>query len=98
MSRVAVFLTIKATRIGDLDPAALAAAGVQDEEIRRIRRAAAEEAAEPLDSALRDWLLSAIPATTPAEAAPLPAFVARLAAQPRAGATCPGRGRLMLEP
>ena len=27
-----------------------------------------------------------------------PPFVARLAAQPRAGATCPGRGRLILEP
>ena len=87
-----------ATRLGDLDAAALGAAGIPDAEIRRIRRAAADEAAEPLDPALRGWLLGATPKTSPAAAGPSPAFVARLAAQPRAGATCPGRGRLVLEP
>ena len=33
-----------------------------------------------------------------AAAGDAPPFVGRLAAQPRAGATCPGKGRLMLEP
>jgi 5'-deoxynucleotidase YfbR-like HD superfamily hydrolase len=99
LARGVTFEALVATRLGDLDAAALGVAGVPDAEIRRIRRAAAEEAAGPLDPALRDWLLDATPATTtPAAAGPPPAFVARLAAQPRAGATCPGRGRLVLEP
>jgi 5'-deoxynucleotidase YfbR-like HD superfamily hydrolase len=98
VSRGATLDALVATRLGDLDAAALGAAGIPDAEIRRIRRAAADEAAEPLDPALRGWLLGATPKTSPAAAGPSPAFVARLAAQPRAGATCPGRGRLVLEP
>jgi hypothetical protein len=86
---------LAATRLGDLDAATLEAAGVPPAEAGRIRRRAAETAAVALDPALRDWLFAAAP--TVSTGTP-PSFVARLAAQPRAGATCPGLGRLMLEP
>ncbi|RYJ03571.1 MAG: hypothetical protein EON47_03620 [Acetobacteraceae bacterium] len=95
VARRIVFDALAATQLGDLDAGALQTAGIPADEVRRIRREAAAAAAEPLDAGLREWILQA-PAA--AAAGPPPAFVARLAAQPRAGATCPGRGRLVLEP
>jgi 5'-deoxynucleotidase YfbR-like HD superfamily hydrolase len=95
IARDILFSALAATRLGDLDAEALGAAGVPAEAIARIRMHAVQDAAGPLDPALRDWLQGAEDA--PAGDAP-PAFVARLAAQPRAGATAPGRGRLVLEP
>lgn len=86
---------LAAARLGDLDAATLAAAGVPAGTARGIHRNAIAEVAGPLDPALRAWLLKDA-AVLPT--APPPAFVASLARQPRAGATCPGRGRLMLEP
>ena len=96
VARRIVFDALAATQLGDLDAAALGAAGVPPDEIRRICVEAVTAAAAPLDAGLRDWLLQA-PAMEPAAGSP-PAFVTQLAAQPRAGATCPGRGRLVLEP
>ena len=84
-----------ATRLGDLDAPVLNIAGIPPGEIQRIRRAAAEDASAVLPPCLRAWLLDTPPQPTAGEP---PSFVARLAAQPRAGATCPGRGRLVLEP
>ncbi|MBK1660477.1 HD domain-containing protein [Paracraurococcus ruber] len=84
-----------ATRLGDLDAASLEQAGIPSQEVGRIRGAALEEACEPLDMATRAWLAGE--GGEAASGAP-PGFVARLAAQPRAGATAPGRGRLVLEP
>ncbi len=84
-----------ATRLGDLSPTVLQSAGIPQIEVQHIRRRAAEDATAVLEPALRDWLLESAP--KPICQAP-PAFVTRLAAQPRAGATCQGRGRLMLEP
>ena len=85
-----------ATRLGDLDAQVMMAAGVPAEAASSIRRDAAADASRmlspPLKARLRD--VSEAP-SAPSEA---PSFVARLAAQPRAGATCPGRGRLILEP
>jgi hypothetical protein len=95
VARRIVFDALAATQLGDLDAGALQAAGIPANEIRRIRVEAAAAAAAPLDAGLQDWLLQA--PTEVAVGSP-PAFVARLAAQPRAGATCPGRGRLVLEP
>lgn len=86
---------LAATQLGDLDAAVLQAAGIPPAEVARIRAAALAAAAAPLDHGLRDWLQAAPAALA---VAPPPGFVARLAAQPRAGATCPGRGRLVLEP
>ncbi|TCZ65026.1 hypothetical protein EXY23_06115 [Roseicella aquatilis] len=95
VARGTVLGALAATVMGDLDRASLGTLGVPEAEIARLRRRAAAEAAAPLDAAARDWLLSgeeAEPGGAP------PPFVARLAAQPRAGTTCPGRGRLVLEP
>ena len=85
-----------ATRLGDLDAQALTAAGVPEEAVSSIRRDAAADALRTIDPKLRAWLRD----VREAPAAPLepPPFAARLAAQPRAGATSPGRARLLLEP
>lgn len=95
VARHTVRRALEATVMGDLDAGVMAEAGVPAEAARRILRATAAEAAAPADAALRDWLLGAPEAL---EAAAPPPFVARLAAQPRAGATSPGRGRLILDP
>lgn len=84
-----------ATRLGDLDAQVMAVAGVPAEAIASIRRDAAADALRTISPELKARLRD-----VPAPATPLepPPFVARLAAQPRAGATCPGHSRLMLEP
>lgn len=95
VARRTVADALAATQLGDLDAVVLQTAGIPSEEVRRIRAEAVAVAAAPIDAGLQQWLLEARPA--PSAGLP-PAFVARLAAQPRAGATCPGRGRLVLEP
>lgn len=100
VARSTTFDALVATGLGDIDPETLAALGLPFVEINRIRRRAAEEAAAALDPGLRSWLLDEAPVVE-APAPPIgppPPFVARLAAQPRAGAACRGRGRLVLEP
>ena len=86
---------LAAARLGDLDAATLAEAGLPADAIAGIEAAAVAEVSVPLDAGLRHWLEGA--AALPSRGA-LPPFVERLARQPRAGATCPGRGRLMFEP
>ena len=87
---------LAATRLGDLDEAALAAVGVPAEAARDILRRALEEACEGLPPALTDALLAGLDVDALREVPP--PFVARLARQPRAGVTCPGKPRLLLEP
>jgi 5'-deoxynucleotidase YfbR-like HD superfamily hydrolase len=88
---------LAATRLGDLDPPALRRAGVGAQDVAAIRARALAQTAAGLDPALRTRLAAALDA--PARGGgPLPAFVARLAAQPRAGATRPDRPRIVLEP
>ncbi|MFC7736990.1 HD domain-containing protein [Roseomonas sp. GCM10028921] len=86
---------LAATRLGDIDRAVLAEVGVTGGEAEAILSRAVDEAAEEVEPALRAALGDApqIPAGVPA-----PGFVPRLARQPRAGVTCPGRPRLLLEP
>jgi hypothetical protein len=88
--------SLAATQLGDLDYGVLHAAGIPPADIRHIHEDAIAAAAAPLGSSLREWLTEPAPAVTTAPSPP--GFVARLTAQPRAGATCPGRGRLVLEP
>lgn len=85
-----------ATRLGDLDGQVLAVAGVPVEAAAFIRRNAAADASRTISPALTVRLRDAPEA--PVASLKPPPFVARLAAQPRAGATCPGHARLMLEP
>ncbi|MBV9656020.1 MAG: hypothetical protein JOZ42_15810, partial [Acetobacteraceae bacterium] len=95
VARAATSRALAAARLGDLDAATLAAAGIPPDAVRAIRHRAVTELADPLDPALRSWLLEA---AEELPSAPAPGFVGRLALQPRAGVTCPGRGRLVLEP
>ena len=85
---------IAATRLGGIGRAVLADAGVADP--LAVLRRGFDEMAGPLDPALRARLRGAIGQA--GVAGPAPAFAEALIRQPRAGATCPGKPRLVLEP
>ncbi|GAA0571303.1 hypothetical protein GCM10009416_07380 [Craurococcus roseus] len=99
VARVAMATTagaLAANRLGDLDPPLLRQAGIGAEEVSVIRQRALAAVAEGLDGGLRAKLSAALDA--PAREGRPPVFVQRLAEQPRAGATCPDRPRIVLEP
>ena len=86
-----------AARLADLDRAALAALGLAPPAVDEVLRAGfdcvAGDVAQPLRSRLRD----AVGHTLSIEGEP-PGFVLQLEEQPRAGVTCPGQPRIVLEP
>ena len=88
---------LAAARLGDLDRERLTALGVAGTEVSAILERAIDAVAGPLDAAMVATLKEAL-ATQPPPATTPPAFVDALARQPRAGVTCPGRARIMLEP
>lgn len=88
--------TIAAARLGDLDLATLRALGLGDDAVATMTRAF-DEMTGDLPASLRQRLRAAIPLGRPAPGV-TPPFVARLARQPRAGVTCPGRPRILLQP
>lgn len=83
-------------RLAGVDGAVLRLAGLTDSEARDVLWRAFDEVAGPLDDGLRaelrECLTLALPAPQP------PALTARLIAQPRAGATAPGKQRIIVEP
>ena len=85
---------LAATRLGGIDAGVLAALDVPDPAgiLQRSFDEVAAPVAPNLRAALRDHLGGATP---PGKA---PAFAETLIRQPRAGATCPGKPRLVLEP
>ncbi len=85
-----------AARLGDLDLAALQALGAGDRAVEVIERAF-DEVASGIGEPLRTRLRAALPAGRPQDG-PTPSFVGKLARQPRAGVTCPGQPRMMLQP
>ena len=89
---------LAAARLGDIDRSVLLECGASPREATDVLVGAAEAAGGELfrrsENELRD-ALAAEPAVRDAE---LPAFVDRLARQPRAGVTCPGKPRVLLEP
>ncbi len=89
---------LAAARLGDIDAGRLAAGGVSPADTSRILRAAVAEVSGAVAEPLRAALADAVEDPSPPSEAALPAFVAALAAQPRAGVTCPGRPRIILEP
>jgi len=93
--RSTVTATLAATRLGDIDLEVLSALGITGTPAQSILDRALDEAAEEVDPGLRAMLRNASAAAT---TTPVPPFVALLARQPRAGVTCPGRPRLLLEP
>ncbi|MCJ2144650.1 HD domain-containing protein [Methylobacterium sp. E-066] len=90
--------TLAATRLCDLDAAFLAAAGLSDSAASAVLVAGFDAVTGDLDPDLRDRLRSRLAPRPPGEPGPVPSFVAALAQQPRAGVTCPGRARILLEP
>ncbi len=88
---------LAATRLGDLDRAKLDELGLDEAEASRVLGRAFDAVADGLDASLAGRLRGGLTAAAPGRS-PEPAFVRALAAQPRAGATCPGKPRIVLEP
>ena len=91
-------ITLAATRLCDLDAAFLTAAGLSEEAASAVLVAGFDAVTGDLDPDLRARLRSRLAPRPAVELGALPAFVAALAQQPRAGVTCPGRARILLEP
>ncbi|GJE56405.1 HD domain-containing protein [Methylobacterium thuringiense] len=90
---------LAATRLCDIDGAFLAAAGLDDAQGSAILVAGFDAVTEQVDPALRDRLRACLrPSQEALPAGPLPDFVTAQAQQPRAGVTCPGKPRILLEP
>ena len=95
--RRTVGAALAAARLGDLDRAKLAELGLSDAEATVVLERALEEVATAIDRDLTETLRPALTDGAPA-VGPVPAFVDQLARQPRAGVTCPGKPRIMLQP
>jgi 5'-deoxynucleotidase YfbR-like HD superfamily hydrolase len=95
--RRTVAAALAAARLGDLDRTTLAELGLSDAEACAVLERGFDEVAVLLDPALAADLRRALPEGAPATG-PVPRFVTQLATQPRAGVTCPGRPRLLLQP
>ena len=91
---------VAAARLAGIDAAVLAAGGLDADARRTVLRRGFDAVAGPLDPALAGLLRAALdPEPFPdRRLSDAPAFAVRLAAQPRAGATRPGRARVLLEP
>ncbi|MDR6787701.1 5'-deoxynucleotidase YfbR-like HD superfamily hydrolase [Sphingomonas sp. BE138] len=87
---------IVSARLGDLDLATLHALGLADDALAIVARAF-DEVTGDVPASLRDRLRAALALGRPATGVTAP-FVTRLARQPRAGVTCPGRPRILLQP
>lgn len=87
---------LAACRLGGIDRAALAACGIEGDAAAAILARSFDEVAIPLDPALGRALRARIGQDMASGAAP--AFAEALIRQPRAGATCPGKPRIILEP
>jgi hypothetical protein len=83
-------------RLGDLDLATLSVLGLGDDAVTVLERAF-DEVTGDVDAGLAQQLRAALPLGRPAGGA-VPSFVGKLARQPRAGVTCPGQPRIVLQP
>lgn len=86
---------LAAARLGDLDLAKLQELGVFAP--AAVLERSFDEVAGSVNPALRSRLRTALCLGAP-QAGPTPAFVGKLARQPRAGVTCPGLARIVLQP
>ncbi len=91
-----VAAALAAARLGDIDADKLAHLGLDEMAAVGVLRRAFDAVAPALDPAQSEMLRGALGEALPAGL--VPPFVVALAEQPRAGATCPGKARLMLEP
>jgi hypothetical protein len=83
-------------RLAGIDGPVLQAAGLTPGQALDVLRRGYDEAGPAVPSGVRDRLRDALPRVRPA--GDPPALAPALNAQPRAGATAPGRARLMVEP
>ncbi|KQP36524.1 hypothetical protein [Methylobacterium sp. Leaf100] len=98
---VALDITAKAlaaARLCDLDAAFLAAVGLDPADASGVLVAGFDAVTDSVDTALRDRLRARLREPGGVVPGPLPGFVTALAHQPRAGVTCPGKPRILLEP
>ncbi len=84
-----------AARLGDLDAEMLVASGLSRLEARRIEQGAIDAVVGSLDLFVGHFDSFEIKQIAHTQC---PAFVAALEQQPRAGITCPGKPRILLEP
>lgn len=89
---------LAATRLCDLDAAFLASAGLSRAETADVLAAGFDAVTIEVEDSLRSRLRDRLRRSEDLPAGPLPGFVPALAGQPRAGVTCPGRPRILLEP
>ena len=87
---------IAAVRLGGIDGGVLGAVGLSRHEAGEVLGRGFDEMAGPLEPGHAVALRSALGG--PLSAGPAPAFAEALIRQPRAGATCPGKPRIVLEP
>lgn len=90
---------LAAARLADIDHSVLREAGLSRPAIAAILHAAIDAVGGALPDPLRQAMKSGVdPLDETPDAPLLPAFVKALAGQPRAGMTCPGKPRILLEP
>lgn len=87
---------VAAVRLGGIDRTVLLTAGLTDHEATAVLERSFEEVGGPVDGALASQLRSMLGRDLQPGAAPK--FAEALIRQPRAGATCPGKPRIVLEP
>ena len=96
VTAVSVADALAAARLGDLDKAKLTELGLDNEGALAVLRCAFDAVAPEVDPALAATLRPML--GTSLRRGETPPFVTALAQQPRAGATCPGKPRILLEP
>ena len=89
---------LAATRLGDLDRVVLSNAGLSPAEVSSILQGAVDVVVPSFASSIKPHLRAGAVSTLCVDAAYKLAFVESLARQPRAGITCPGKPRILLEP
>ncbi|WP_319799560.1 HD domain-containing protein [Lichenihabitans sp. PAMC28606] len=89
---------LAATRLGDLDRVVITKAGVSSAAANDILKTAIDEVVPPFADHLRQPLHDSAGLEVSLGASRRLSFVQQLARQPRAGITCPGKPRIILEP
>lgn len=96
VAEIATADALAAVRLGGIHSGVLADVGLSTAEAGAVLRRSFDEVAEPVQPALAGRLRSRLGQALWSGAAP--SFAEALIRQPRAGATCPGKPRIVLEP